>query len=58
LHNEPNDFQIDECDGLGRTDPISGQALTSSELISNISLRNAIRQLVAYDEEEMLTDEE
>jgi hypothetical protein len=31
---------------LGRTDPISGQVLTSCELIPNISLRNAIRQLL------------
>jgi hypothetical protein len=29
-----------------RTDPMSGQALTSSELIPNISLRNAIHQLL------------
>ena len=33
---------------VGRTDPISGQALTSNALIPNISFRNAIRQYLDY----------
>jgi hypothetical protein len=39
---------IDLKEVVCRTDPISGQTLTSNELIPNISFRNAIHQFLDY----------